>query len=260
MDGTALAVQQPAEARTCAGAQAADRDAAIVGLAQPGIDGLVVEVLDVDAGTDQHHRGPVFAAEQFAFVGERRVASMPMPLEERTLSPSVEARRHVLGFVAQHAVGDAQGLDCRGKGSIEKFGTRKKTRERFFFESGLDMRLFPVLFHTLRLVYRKTAFHLRHSCEMRRRVQCTQACFVQFMHRIVSRLRSRSRHGTQTDKLEERDAVFCRQMTRCAVMRSVDPFATFAGRLNEKRAPRFQGARHASPGPSWSGETASCHS
>ncbi len=63
VDRAALAIQETRlgkhmRART----ERTDGNAAIVGFAQPGIDGFIVEGLDIDAGTDEHHARPVFPA------------------------------------------------------------------------------------------------------------------------------------------------------------------------------------------------------
>ncbi|MNN88940.1 hypothetical protein D3C81_2066870 [compost metagenome] len=56
-----------------AGTKTANRDPAIVFLAEPRKDGLVAEVFDIDAGADKHHRWALFALQKAALVFQRRI-------------------------------------------------------------------------------------------------------------------------------------------------------------------------------------------
>ncbi|MNT47356.1 hypothetical protein D3C72_1840640 [compost metagenome] len=71
MDRAALAVQQASLCEDMGGGtEAADGDAAIIGFAQPGIDGLVDVLIHIDAGTDDRHFRAVFAADITPLVGK----------------------------------------------------------------------------------------------------------------------------------------------------------------------------------------------
>ena len=65
-----------------------------------------------------------------------------MPLDDKTWSPSTEVEAPGIGLIAEHAIGDAKVSIAAENGSMEKFGTRKKTRERFLV-NGLFIERFP---------------------------------------------------------------------------------------------------------------------
>ena len=71
MDRAALAVQK---ARLCenmgGGTEAANGDAAIIGFAQPGIDGFVDVLIHIDARTDDRHFRAVFAVDVAPLIGK----------------------------------------------------------------------------------------------------------------------------------------------------------------------------------------------
>ena len=116
VDRAALAVEQAGLCQHMgAGAQTADSDAAVVNLAQPGGNRLVVEFFHIDAGTDDCHVRPTLAGEMAALVGERGVHLDADAGRGRDLLTVNRSQPPDIGGVAQHAIGDAQRFDGRGK-------------------------------------------------------------------------------------------------------------------------------------------------
>lgn len=74
MDRTAFAVQETGLREDMrGGTEAADGDAAIIGFTQPGIDGFVDVLVDIDARTDDRHFNAVFAADISSLIGKTGV-------------------------------------------------------------------------------------------------------------------------------------------------------------------------------------------
>ena len=122
MDRAALARQKAGEGENVgAGAEAADGDAAIMFLAQPGENRLVVEFLDIDAGADDDHVRPLAARQFGALLGKRAVGCdldgigcADGAAVSRGQPPGIIVR-------AEHQVGQPKRLDRHGKGDHGKF-------------------------------------------------------------------------------------------------------------------------------------------
>ncbi|CCV14518.1 hypothetical protein MESS4_680071 [Mesorhizobium sp. STM 4661] len=131
------------------GAQAADGNAPVVFLAQPGEGRLVLVALDIDTAADDRHRRPVRSGHLLALFLERGVDGAFDTVRGAHRLAVDAGETPAVGLVAEHAVGRAQRIERRCKGDHGEIGDQEE------YKRSSDRMLYDVHRGTLTLQWRE---------------------------------------------------------------------------------------------------------
>ena len=139
VDGASLVGQEARRGEDMrAGAKPADRDAAVVFLAQPGEGRLVVVALDIDAAADDSHVRPIRPGHLLALFLERGVDGAFDAVRGAHRLAVDAGQAPAVGLVAEHPVGRAQRVERRREGDHGEVGDEEE------YKRSLDRMLYGI--------------------------------------------------------------------------------------------------------------------